>query len=197
MNYLAHLMLSGDNLDMQVGGLLGDFVKGPLRGSYPESIEHGIRLHRQIDTLTDTLPQVSQLFTLFEAPWRRYAGIVVDIAFDHLLTLRWHQLNTQALPDFCAAFYQHLGRCHDLLPEAAQCFSERTTQIKWLESYGDPEIIPTILSRTGQRLRRPVALESAWPHVLEHFDLFEEAFDSTITELHAHSASYIREHSIS
>ena len=30
MNYLAHIYLSGECLDTQLGGLLGDFVKGPL-----------------------------------------------------------------------------------------------------------------------------------------------------------------------
>lgn len=30
MNYLAHVYLSGDSADAQLGGLLGDFIKGPL-----------------------------------------------------------------------------------------------------------------------------------------------------------------------
>jgi len=30
MNYLAHVYLSGDGVDAQLGGLLGDFIKGPL-----------------------------------------------------------------------------------------------------------------------------------------------------------------------
>ena len=30
MNYLSHIYLSGDKLEAQLGGLLGDFLKGPL-----------------------------------------------------------------------------------------------------------------------------------------------------------------------
>ena len=56
MNYLAHILLSGDNLDIQVGGLLGDFVKGPLQGQYPEKVEQGIALHRKLDVYTDAQP---------------------------------------------------------------------------------------------------------------------------------------------
>ena len=39
MNYLAHIALAGDNPEYQVGGLLGDFVRGPLIGKYSPAIE--------------------------------------------------------------------------------------------------------------------------------------------------------------
>ena len=52
MNYLAHSHLAarlasergeeGDGL--LIGALLGDHVKGPLRGEYPDDVEEGIRL---------------------------------------------------------------------------------------------------------------------------------------------------------
>ena len=55
MNYLAHFHLAarlasergeeGDGL--LIGALLGDYVKGPLRGDYPDDWEEGIRLHRR------------------------------------------------------------------------------------------------------------------------------------------------------
>mgnify|MGYP003629303282 FL=1 len=67
MNYLAHFHLAQqlasrcglDERDamqqgLLIGGLLGDFVKGPLRGNYPATWEVGIRLHRRIDALTDS-----------------------------------------------------------------------------------------------------------------------------------------------
>ena len=88
MNYLAHILLSGDNLDTQVGGLLGDFVKGPLQGQYPESVEEGIFLHRQLDAFTDAQPEVRNLIRTFSTQWRRFAGIIIDIVFDHLLAMK-------------------------------------------------------------------------------------------------------------
>ena len=33
---------------MIAGALLGDFVKGPLRGEYESALERGIRLHREL-----------------------------------------------------------------------------------------------------------------------------------------------------
>ncbi|MGA2151478.1 MAG: DUF479 domain-containing protein, partial [Geobacteraceae bacterium] len=50
MNFLAHLYLSGDDPELLVGNLLGDFVKGRLSGNFPDGIERGIELHRRIDS---------------------------------------------------------------------------------------------------------------------------------------------------
>ena len=191
MNYLAHLLLSGDNLDRQVGGLLGDFVKGPLRGTYPVGIEQGIALHRKIDTLTAQLPAITELYSLFEQPWRRYAGIVIDIAFDHLLAQRWHHFHKLPLGEFCANFYEHLAGHRQYLSERARQFSERAPQVHWLESYIDPELMPTILHRVGQKFRRPVALDEAWHTVTVNYDCFEQAFDPAMTELTIFAKNYI------
>ena len=194
MNYLAHLLLSGPNLDMQVGGLLGDFVKGPLTGVYPEHIEQGIRLHRHIDTLTARLAPVSQLYPLFESPWRRYAGIVIDIAFDHFLALRWPHFHTQPLAQFSTTFYRHLSHHRPHLPERAQQFSDRAPQIHWLESYVDPNIMPTILDRVGERFSRPVPLGACWHTVQANRPCFDRAFNETMPALTLFAENFMAEY---
>lgn len=40
MNYLAHLYLSEDNDWIHLGNLMGDFVKGRLKGNYPPLVEN-------------------------------------------------------------------------------------------------------------------------------------------------------------
>ena len=193
MNFLAHLLLSGSDLDIQVGGLLGDFVKGPLQGNYPEKVEQGIRLHRHIDTLTARLPDMTQLYTLFESPWRRYAGIVVDVAFDHLLAQRWQHYHTLPLTVFCANFYRHLAIHRQWLPERAQQFSDRAPQIRWLESYADPDIMITVLDRVGDRFKRPVPLGECWRYVTTNRDCFDHAFSYAIQELAISSERFLTE----
>ena len=49
MNYLAHFHLAWPDPGLVVGGLEGDYYKGPLRGDLPGDIESGVRLHRAID----------------------------------------------------------------------------------------------------------------------------------------------------
>ena len=55
MNYLAHLMLAGDQPESVIGAMLGDFV----RGRQAEQYSAGIRLHVRIDSFTDSHPIVA------------------------------------------------------------------------------------------------------------------------------------------
>ena len=162
MNYLAHIYLSGTDPDIQVGGLLGDFVKGPLRSDYPLKIETGIRLHRRIDRETDSHPAFRQQLTALPKPWRRFGGILLDVYFDHLLASRWQDFHPGPLEEYCSNFYQYLQRHRALLPERAKMFATRAPEVKWLENYANRTSIPHMLNNLGKRLRRPVALGDAW-----------------------------------
>ena len=88
MNYLAHFHLAWPDPGLVVGGLEGDYYKGPLRGDLPGDIESGVRLHRAIDAYTDAHPVSRQLRSAFPEKLRRYAGILVDLSFDHFLSVR-------------------------------------------------------------------------------------------------------------
>ena len=79
MNYLAHIALAGANPEHRVGGLLGDFVRGPLSGQLPIAIETGITAHRKLDAFVDQQPEIQLFLRRFEKPMRRYAGIVADV----------------------------------------------------------------------------------------------------------------------
>ncbi len=193
MNYLAHILLSGDDPDMQVGGLLGDFVKGPLRGDYPVGVENGIQLHRSLDNYADNLPEISGLFPRFPAPWRRYAGIVIDVCFDHLLARNWRQYHDQPLDDYCTDFYRHLQTCQPWLPDGARAFSIRAPQIGWLQRYAEPDVLPGVLRQVGGRFRKPVPLEQAWANVRPDQAALMAAFQPAMEKLLGFSARY-REH---
>jgi len=55
MNYLAHLLLAGENPEHRLGGLMADFVRGrieTLSQHYPEGVVQGIIDHRGIDSFT-------------------------------------------------------------------------------------------------------------------------------------------------
>lgn len=158
MNYLAHIYLSGDDPDVQVGGLLGDFVKGPLTGSLPVAIEKGIALHRAIDSATDRHPLFRQILQNIPAPWRRYGGIIVDLYLDHLLASRWSEFHPRPLDLYCQDFYCHLDSHWELLPPKARHFCQVAPKVSWLQSYANPAHLPQMLNNIGKRLRKPVPL---------------------------------------
>lgn len=190
MNYLAHLLLSGPDRDMQVGGLLGDFVKGPLRNELPATIEQGIQLHRRLDSLTDRHEAFIAAATYLPAPWRRYRGILLDIYFDHLLARHWQDFHHQPLEDFCADFYRHLQRHHSILPPRALHFSQVAPQVGWLESYRSANNLPLMLDNVGQRLRRPVPLGNAVPLLAANSEFITEHFLALMTDLLAFASEY-------
>ncbi len=161
MNHLAHFHLAGNQPDYIVGALLGDHVKGLLRGERPAAIETGIRIHRRIDALTDTDPQVLALLTQLPPSLRRYGGIALDVCFDRCLSAHWQRWHPQPLPAFCKDVYGILQAQQEHLPAAAVTQYRRLQQFDVLINIRHWETVDGILSAIGKRLRRDNPLHLA------------------------------------
>ena len=105
MNFLAHFHLAWPDDGLVVGGLEGDYLKGPLRGTLPTHIEAGVRLHRAIDAYTDSHPIIQELRREFPEQLRRYAGILIDLSFDHYLSQHWARFSALSLQRFNSIYY--------------------------------------------------------------------------------------------
>ncbi len=165
MNHLAHLALAcrtpigaagtGADAALLVGGFLGDFVKGPMRGERPEAIELGIRLHRAIDAETARDPDILCSVRRFGPDLRRLAPILVDIVGDHLLANRFEQHHGQPLPAFSAAAFATLRDHRTWLPEDARLLGDRLEAWDGLVAYRGTDVVERGFARIAQRLRRP------------------------------------------
>ena len=100
MNHLAHFHLAWPERDLLAGALEGDYRKGPLGSDIPAPLARGVRLHRLIDAYTDQHPDLAELRRAFPQRLRRYAGILLDLSFDHYLSLHWHAFADLELPEF-------------------------------------------------------------------------------------------------
>ena len=98
MNYLAHLYLADNTPESWVGAMLGDFVKGAIKDKYAPIIQYNIELHRRIDAYTDAHPIVRAAKPLIASERRRFAGILLDIFYDHYLAKHWARFSPVALP---------------------------------------------------------------------------------------------------
>jgi len=176
MNYLAHLYLSDPTEDAWLGSLLGDFVKGPLDGRYGADITRAIALHRKIDSFTDAHPVVLQSKSRISPARRRYAGIMVDMFYDHFLAKRWREFHDEPLDTFTARIYAILGRRHAMLPERLQRMAPSMAQWNWLGSYADVGSIHTALDRMGRRLTRENRLLNSADELVEHYVELESDF---------------------
>ena len=181
MNYLAHLHLAAlaheDPLYM-VGGMMGDFVKGKLYLDYPQALYAGIQLHRKIDRYTDEHAEVLRAKAYFQPPVRRFAGIALDICFDHFLTKYWRQFSTVNLEDFSENAFDQLEMHYALLPPALQSALPRMRQHQILTSYGSLAGIDLALSRIAQRLTRGAPLLSATQVIEENYGNIDRCFRS-------------------
>jgi len=121
MNYLAHIFLSASPQE-QVGNFIGDFVKGRQYENYPDEIRNGILRHRTIDEFTDNHAAVQQARALLREPFGRYAGVVLDLYFDHFLATHFSQYSNVKLSAFARRFYWALWRNRRVLPERVRGF---------------------------------------------------------------------------
>lgn len=112
MNYLAHLALSHDNSGVMLGNFIGDYVKGSNYSRYSPKVRTGILLHRKIDDFTDNHPIVKESSLLLKDAYGRYAGVIVDMFYDHFLASDWDKYHpNQPLGKFVSRVHQ-IGRAH-------------------------------------------------------------------------------------
>ncbi len=163
MNHLAHFHLAGDDPAYLLGALLGDHVKGELRGHRPDPIERGIRLHRRIDALTDEHPAVRALLARFPPGLRRYGGIALDVCFDRCLSRDWQHWHPQPLPQFCADVFDVLERNREHLTGAAITQFRRLQRYDTLLSLRHWDTVERVLAAIGERLRHANPLPRSVP----------------------------------
>ncbi|RFA26162.1 hypothetical protein CAI21_17690 [Alkalilimnicola ehrlichii] len=177
MNYLAHLYL-GDNTDQAlVGNLLGDFVKGRIDpAQWPPAMAQGILLHRLIDSFTDAHPIVIRSKSRFSSDRRRFAGIIVDVCYDHFLARHWHRFSAEPLPPFTARVYQALRHYHGYLPPRLRQIAPRMERENWLYSYRQFDTASFVLDRIAQRFKRPTPLQGAGQEAALHYEALEADF---------------------
>lgn len=150
MNFLAHLYLSGSNVDIRLGNFIGDYVKGKDFGHYPEKVQKGIMLHRSIDSYTDQHIATRSCIELLRPGYGKYAGVVVDMLFDHVLANEWDRYSECELRSFTRSFYFQMVRKHSLLPARVKHFLPFMIQSNRLYSY-----------RTYEGLKRAIEIMSS------------------------------------
>lgn len=151
---MAHFQLAWPDEGLIAGGLEGDFYKGLLRGELPSDLERGIKLHRAIDAYTDGHPLIAQLRRELPPGLRRYAGILIDLCFDHYLSLHWPRFSTVRLADFSAEVYRILDKHEGGLTAGARTMAARIIEYDVLNLYLEWDTVPASAARIGERFRR-------------------------------------------
>lgn len=184
MNFLAHLFLSGENENILVGNFIADFVKGKRAlESFDIKIRRGIELHRAIDLFTDTHAVVASSKDKLRPKYRHYAGVIVDVFYDHYLAKNWGLYANVRLEDFADRAYKTLQRNYNSLPVGVQQMLPYMVRGNWLVNYSRPEGIGRALTGMSRRTPYESKMDEALNDLIKFDDEFEQEFKIFFPEL--------------
>ena len=184
MNYLAHALLSGDDPGILIGNLAADSIKGRLPSDLAPAVIRGLQLHREIDRVTDGSDEFAACKAVFAPRYGRYAHVLVDIAFDHILCKSWHLYSRKPFPNFVARIYAVLLDSSQHLPKAFKPVAERMRLEDWLTGYATLTGIAQAYERVEKRFRlAPGYLAGATTLIEEQRAFFSDRFNSLFPRL--------------
>ena len=169
MNFLFHMLLSGDDDQILVGNFMGDFVKGNLDGRFPERIRQGVVLHRKIDSFASRSELFQQSRRRIDPHYGLYRGVMVDLFYDHILVKEWNNWSDEP-------FNKYLARCKAIITQNHQVLPERMQPLvpyifeELLPSYGKVSGIGKALERMSRRVKRANPLADGEVELVRHYD---------------------------
>jgi len=189
MNLLAHALLAAPDSELMFGGLIGDFVRGRIDAGLPARVRAGVALHRAIDVYTDAHPETASARALFAPPLRRYAGILLDVWFDHLLARDWSMYGEGTLDEFSRRVRDTLDAYRDLVPERMRGFVAYLHANDLPAAYREVPMIGDVLLGMSRRLSRANPLGESLPTLVALDAPLARHFRAFFPQLQAFAAS--------
>ena len=176
MNFLTHCWLARCDEGLVAGGFIGDFVKGTIPHTLPDSLQAGIRLHRHIDSVSNRLSEMRATYHRFGPDLRRVAPVLLDLVTDHLLAKHWEQHGDGDLSEFTNGCYEIIGE-YDI-PDSALSLYVRMTRTDMWTRYSDFNFMRNVMNGILKRLR--------FDHHSDQLDLLEDRME----DFHADFETY-------
>ena len=191
MNFLAHIYLSGNDTELQIGNFIADGIRGKDYLNFPERVSQGIMLHRNIDTFTDQHPIFKQTKKYFQPEYGLYSGIIVDMVYDHFLAKNWNDFHDQKLELFVDKFYNTLDFNYNILPQKTQLLLPIMKSENWLVSYKELEGLRNILSKMDNRMKNKSNMQNAIKDLTLNYKNIEQEFNLFFVHLIAYTEKKI------
>jgi acyl carrier protein phosphodiesterase len=191
MNVLAHALLAGNDPALRLGGVMGDFVRGTPDETLPERVREGIYLHRAIDTFTDSHDEVRAARERLPAPFRRYAGILLDMWFDHCLARDFAKWSASPLAAFSTQLRGEMHAAEAILPDSLRRFLGYMDGNDLPAGYASPDAIGKALRGISQRLSRQNPVADAMPLLLSEDAVLRGTFERFFPQLRDFAADWV------
>ncbi|WP_416306637.1 ACP phosphodiesterase [Neptunicella sp. SCSIO 80796] len=190
MNYLAHLFLAQPNPDSHTGNLLGDFCRGIDTTVFSDRILAGLRNHRMVDKYTDTHPVIRQAKQQFRHSQRRFAGIALDVLFDHYLIVHWSEYSQTDFDQFCQQAYAKLAQRLAIMPPRMQQVIGSMVEHQWLSQYQSLDGVARALDAIAKRIRFTNQFAGSIKDIEQNYIEFEQCFNQFFPTLIQHVDQY-------
>ena len=195
MNFLAHLLLSGDNEEVIIGNYVGDFIKGRLTGDkidgWSDNFLLGVKLHRHIDMFTDEHPTVREAKRMAAKILGRTAGIAIDIYFDYFLAKYFNQFCEETLNRYSLRLYQVIRENDALIPDHMKSMVRTMIKQDWLNTYETLDGIKLTFERLSRRADFLDVLNMAEKDLEENEAFYHNKFNIFFPQLQAEAARFI------
>jgi len=177
MNFLAHIFLSGEENDLlKLGNFMGDTIRGKQYLDYPEEVQRGILLHRQIDTFTDAHPLFRESKRRLVPLYGHYAGVITDIFYDYFLTKHWRVFSSEDFDGYIERFYALLQEKKEVLNSQMQSIAGYMMRDNWLKAYQTYTGLARILYQMDRRTEFRSQMQYAITSLQTEEPLFEAEF---------------------
>ncbi|MDY6840050.1 MAG: ACP phosphodiesterase [Pseudomonadota bacterium] len=184
MNHLAHVFLAPDSPEARVGSILGDFTRGVDLSTLPDAVKQGVRHHRAVDSYTDQHPDVLASKQFFSRQRRRFAGVALDILYDHFLLKHWDRFSDLEREAFIRRTYSELQVNEHLMPDKMARVTRRMVRNDWFGAYQDLENLGYALDRIAGRIRFSNRFTGIITEIRANQNELEQNFLSFFPDLH-------------
>ena len=193
MNYLAHAYLSFGRPGILVGNMISDHVKGKKKYDYPEQIQQGIAVHREIDRFTDMHPATKEAKEVFRPAYRLYAGSLIDVIYDHFLALDENEFTDESLKAFTINTYAMLDQFADHFPEKFSRMYPYMKAQNWLYNYRYRQGIEKSLAGVVRRAKYLEESDTAYLLFNEHYNKLKDLYQLFFPELKNMTANFLKQ----
>ena len=191
MNFLAHIYLSGDSDELKIGNFIGDFVKASDMGDYSENINKGISMHWAIDEFTDRHPIVQKSKDRLRPKYGHYAGVIIDIYYDHFLARNWNDYQTEDLRIYVNKQYKMLENHISILPQKVVHMLPYMIKYDWLYNYQYFDGIERVMEGMANRSNFNSKMDESVIELKKYHKEFEEEFQAFFPELQKHCRAFL------
>lgn len=191
MNYLAHAYLSFGNPGYLVGNFLGDFVRNKDLEHLPEAVVKGVMLHRQIDAYTDAHPLILAANRRLYSRHSKYAGVIMDIFCDYLLSVSWQSFSDAPMRDYINDAYGVYRKFGSVMPPSIRNRMEAMVADDWLWKYQHYHGLEKTFFYLKRRVSKPQWIEGALESLRSEEAILQELFDAFFPELVAYAGDLI------